>query len=68
MDFLDKKELKILDNVLVKLNKLYKGCYICNTGYTVNIQDLETPIGFGKSITELKEKEMDVINKIFSNK
>lgn len=67
MEFLDKKELKLLDTILVKLNKLYKGCYICITGYTLNIQGLETPIGFGKVITELKDKEMELINKIFNN-
>lgn len=67
MDYLDKKELKKLDDLFIKLNKLYKGCYLCITGYVVNIQNLDTPVGFGKIIAELNEVQLDIIKKIFDN-
>lgn len=66
MTFLDSKELKALDQLLVKLNKLFKGCYICITGYAL-LKGSHNSIGYGKVICKINDKEFMVIKKIFDN-
>lgn len=66
LNFLESKELKILDNLFVKLNKLFKGCYISITGYAL-IKGDHNSVGYGKIICEICEKEFTVVKKIFDN-
>lgn len=66
MEFLEPKELKLLDGLLVKLNKLFKGCYICITKYAI-LNGAHNSVGYGKIICEINDKEFTVIQKIFDN-